>query len=122
MSRITSQIERRKWRHARVRSKVAGTSEKPRLCVFRSNKYINGSLVDDVKGVTLVSINTKKIKTPKSDSPFNKVNVSMEAGRELAKLAKEKGVEAVVFDRGGYRFAGRVKAFADGAREGGLKF
>lgn len=124
MSRINSQIERRKWRHARVRAKVAsGTAERPRLCVFRSNKYLTGALVDDIKGVTILSINTKKVSVgKKADSPFTKINSSFEAGKELAKLAKAKGVEAVVFDRGGYRFTGRVKALADGARDGGLKF
>jgi large subunit ribosomal protein L18 len=124
MSRINSQIERRKWRHARVRARVAsGTAERPRLCVFRSNKYLTGALVDDTKGITIASINTKVVKvTKKADAPFTKVNASFEAGRELAKLAKAKGVETVVFDRGGYRFAGRIKALADGARDGGLKF
>lgn len=109
-------------RHARVRSKVKGTAERPRLYVFRSNKYLYGALVNDLTGVTLAAVSTKGEKVKKSETPFTKVNQATEAGKKLAKLAAEKGIEAVVFDRGGYRYTGRVAALAEGARTGGLKF
>lgn len=100
-----------------MRAKVAGTAECPRLSVFRSNKHVFLQLVDDSKGKTLVSMSDYKIKkkTAKTDK-------AKEAGKELAKLAKEKKIKKVVFDRGGYKYHGRVKAAADAAREEGLKF
>ena len=122
MSRITSLTKRREMRHNRVRSKVVGTALRPRLSVFRSNQYIYGALVDDQSGKTLFSVTTKGVKAVKGETPFAKVNQSHEAGKKLASLAKEKGIESVVFDRGGYRYTGRVQALAEGARAGGLKF
>ena len=94
-------------RHKRVRSKVVGTSNRPRLSVFRSNKYVFLQLIDDSKGETLASI--------RSDLAFD-------AGKLLAEMAKKKNIKEAVFDRGGYVYGGRVKQVADGAREGGLKF
>lgn len=107
---------KRNRRHARVRSKVIGTSEVPRLSVFRSNKTIYGQIIDDSKAETLVSFDSSKSK----GKTFTER--ATEAGKEIAKLASSKGIEKVVFDRGGYIFIGKVKAFAEGAREGGLKF
>ncbi len=106
-------------RHKRVRGKINGTAERPRLNVFRSTSNIYAQLIDDEKGVTLASASTL-------DKEFNGYGGNKEAakivGNLIAKRALEKGVSEVVFDRGGYVFHGRVKELADGAREGGLKF
>lgn len=111
---LNDNVKRRKLR---IRSKVQGTAERPRLTVFRSNKFIYGQLIDDVTGRTIASVSSEKI-----DSKLNKVDSSFEAGKIIAQLAKEKGVEAVVFDRNGYVYHGRVQKFAEGSREGGLIF
>lgn len=103
--------------HYRIRKKISGTATKPRLSVFRSNKEIYCQLIDDVNGVTLASVSSKGM--PKNG---NKVAQSMEVGKVIAEKAKALKIEAVVFDRGGYLYHGRVKSLADGAREGGLKF
>lgn len=104
-------------RHKRVRAKVSGTKKKPRLCVFRSAKHIYAQLVDDETGKTMLSADDLEIKGNKK-----KVEVAEEVGKLIAKKAVEKQMKEVVFDRGGYKYHGRVKALADGAREGGLKF
>ncbi|MDI6592062.1 MAG: 50S ribosomal protein L18 [Patescibacteria group bacterium] len=120
--------EKRYRRHKRVRAKIFGTSEKPRLCVFRSIKHIYAQLIDDQKGKTLISasdleLKNKKIKTKEiQKSLTKKVAIAYKVGRLIAKKALEKKIEKVVFDRGGYKYHGRVKALAEGAREGGLKF
>lgn len=101
----------------RIRKKVNGTSQKPRLSVFRSNKEIYCQLIDDLNGVTLASASSKGIKLT-----ANKVTIAAEVGKALAAKAKAVGVNNVVFDRGGYLYHGRVKSLADGAREGGLIF
>lgn len=103
-----------------IRSKISGTPERPRLAIFRSNKSIYAQLVDDVNGVTIAGASTdvEGIK----DQEGNKSDLSRLVGMEIAKRAKEKGIEAVVFDRSGYKYHGRVKALAEGAREGGLTF
>ena len=111
--------ESRARRHRRVRGKVAGTAERPRLAVFRSNRGIEAQLVDDETGRTVASASW--IALPKSFKG-EKVAQATEVGKLLAANAKQAGVEAVVFDRGGYLYHGRVKALADGAREGGLQF
>ncbi len=106
-------------RHKRVRGKISGTAECPRLNVFRSTKNIYAQIIDDVKGVTLVAASSL-------DKEFNGNGGNKEAARKvgemIAKRAAEKGISQVVFDRGGYMFHGRVKELAEGAREGGLKF
>jgi large subunit ribosomal protein L18 len=109
--------EKRIRRHRRVRAKIIGSAEKPRLCVFRSNNHIYGQLVDDSKGATIVS--ASDIEIGKKDA---KTSLSKEVGVLLAKKAIEKNISSIVFDRGGYQYHGRVKALADGAREAGLKF
>ncbi|MCK5483585.1 MAG: 50S ribosomal protein L18 [Gemmatimonadota bacterium] len=114
---------RRATRHKRVLKKVRGTAERPRLVVFRSLKNIEGQLVDDDRGATLLGISTLAIeKTAEVEDLSGKMAASYTAGRALAEKAKAGGIESIVFDRGGYRYQGRVKAFADGARAGGLKF
>ena len=102
-------------RHLRVRQRVAGTAERPRLVVFRSLKHIYAQLVDDSTSRTLASVSDHKLTGKKSEK-------STEVGKLIAQRAKDAGLTKVVFDRAGYRFHGRVKAVADGAREGGLEF
>ncbi|GMB10017.1 LSU ribosomal protein L18P [Thermolongibacillus altinsuensis] len=110
----------RKKRHARVRRKVFGTAERPRLNVFRSNKHIYAQVIDDVKAVTLVSASTLD-KEFDLESTGN-IEAAKKVGELVAKRALEKGIKKVVFDRGGYLYHGRVKALADAAREVGLEF
>ena len=110
--------EARERRHRRVRGKVRGTSERPRLVVSRSNKGISAQLVDDMDGKTLAAASFLQLKSFKG----NKTAQAAEVGKLLAQSAKQADIEVVVFDRGGYLFHGRVKALADAAREGGLKF
>ena len=109
----------RKKRHARVRSKINGTAERPRLNVYRSNKNIYAQIIDDVAGVTLVSANTQ-------EKAFEGLGSNVEAaatiGETIAKRAAEKNITNVIFDRGGYLYHGRVKALAEAARENGLEF
>jgi large subunit ribosomal protein L18 len=117
MSNVTVR-QRRERRHRRVRGKVSGTDERPRLAVFRSNRGIFAQLVDDATGRTLAGASWVGLKGFKGDKSAQAKAV----GKQLATAAKKRGIEAVVFDRGGYLYHGRVKALADGAREGGLKF
>ena len=114
----------RKRRHHRVRNKVQGTAERPRLVVARSLKNIEGQIVDDDAGRTLVGLSTldASLRDFSAEGQNRRVEQAFAAGKALAEKAKGQGIEAVVFDRGGYRYHGRVKAFADGAREGGLEF
>ena len=118
MSALTTR-EARVRRHRRVRGRVSGTAERPRLNVFRSNKGIYAQAVDDKTGKTLVSASWKQLP---GSFKGTKIEQASEVGKLLAANAKKAGIEAVVFDRGGYLYHGRVKALADGAREGGLKF
>jgi len=104
----------------KIRGKISGTSERPRLSVFRSNKQIYAQIIDDAEGKTLTSASS--IDKDIASKTVNKVEQAKLVGQLLAEKAKEAEVETVVFDRGGYIFHGRVKALADGAREGGLKF
>lgn len=94
-------------RHNRIRAKISGTAERPRLCIYKSNRYLEAQVIDDTKGVTLAAV---------------KMDDAKKAGTEIAKAAKAKGIEAVVFDRGGFRYTGAIAVLADAAREGGLKF
>jgi large subunit ribosomal protein L18 len=110
----------RKKRHARVRAKLSGTEARPRLNVFRSSKHIYAQLIDDVNGVTIASASTLD-KDLNLDSTKN-VEAAQKVGELVAKRAVEKGIKAVVFDRGGYLYHGRVQALADAARENGLEF
>lgn len=110
----------RKFRHSRVRAKVSGTTDVPRLNVFRSNNNIFAQIIDDVKGVTIVNASSidKELKLENGSN----VEAATKVGVLIAKRAKEANIKQVVFDRGGYQYHGRVKALADAARENGLEF
>lgn len=108
----------RSLRKKRIRSKVSGTPAVPRLSVFRSNLHVYGSVVDDISGKTLVSVNDKELK--KSDKK-TKTEKAYEVGVLISEKAKKKRIQKVVFDRAGYKYHGRVKALAEGARSGGMK-
>lgn len=112
-----TKLERRKRIKLGIRRKISGTSTRPRVSVFRSNKAIYAQIIDDVKGITLAAVSSLEM----SKDHIN-VAISKEAGLKLAEKAKAAGVESVIFDRNGYPYHGKVKAFAEGAREGGLKF
>ena len=118
VSKINKKAMRLK-RHIRVRGKISGTAERPRLNVFRSNANIYAQIIDDVNGVTLVSANTLE---KGFEGATGNAEAAKRVGTVLAERAKAKGIEEVVFDRGGYVYHGRVAALAEGAREGGLKF
>lgn len=105
-------------RHRRVREKVVGTNKMPRLVVFRSNKNIEAQVIDDLKGTTLVSASSKSLKIANGGN----IEAAKKVGEAIANACKAKKIAHVVFDRGGYIYHGRVKALADAAREGGLKF
>lgn len=105
-------------KHARVRAKVSGTSDCPRLVVFRSNKHIEAQVIDDVKGVTLASASSVALKLANGSN----IDAATKVGEEIAKNCKAKKISKVVFDRGGYIYHGRVAALAEAARKGGLKF
>lgn len=117
--RVTGRLRR----HARVRRKITGTAEQPRLSVYRSLRHIHAQLIDDVSGVSLVSVSSlcKEVRQ-RPEGVKGKRVVSREVGQLLAKRARAKSIERVVFDRGGYLYHGRVQALAEGAREGGLVF
>ncbi len=118
MIRSIDKNEVRLRKHQRVRAKISGTSETPRLCVFRSNKNIEVQAIDDTKGVTLVSSSSEQLKLENGGN----IEGAKLVGADIAKKCLAKGIEKVVFDRGGYIYHGRVKALAEAAREGGLKF
>lgn len=107
-------------RKRRVRAKVSGIGLRPRLSVFRSNRFTDAQIIDDTKGKTLVSFSSRHL--PTKTSKTNKTEIAGLVGEELAKRAKRKKITKVVFDKGSYRYHGRVKALAEGARKGGLKF
>ncbi len=127
--RIETKQEKRYRRHKRLRAKISGTAERPRLSIFRSAKHIYAQLIDDEKGETLASAsdlelkkqNVRKEKKPKNEKT-GKAAFAYQVGKLIAEKARKKKIEKVVFDRGGYKYHGRVKALAEGAREGGLKF
>jgi len=118
MSKLTpkTKADLRARRHRRIRARVSGTAERPRLAVFRSNKFVYAQLIDDEKGVTLASASSKDVKGKAM------IEDAKIVGERIAKAASEKGVVKVVFDRGGFTYSARVKALADAARAGGLQF
>ncbi len=118
MLKKVSRNDKRLRRHVRVRTKISGTPECPRLNVFRSNSHIHAQIIDDVNGHTLVAASSVDMKLENGGN----VEAAKTVGTEIAKRAMEKNITSVVFDRGGYIYTGRVKALADAAREAGLKF
>ena len=112
--------QKKQRRHKRIRAKIIGTSDCPRLSVFRSNQHIYVQLINDKKGQTLVSLSDLKIKIAKGRG--NKTEVAAEIGKQVAKMALEKKINKIVFDRAGYKYHGRVKTLAEAARQAGLKF
>jgi large subunit ribosomal protein L18 len=117
MAKLTTR-EARLRRHRRIRGKVAGTAERPRLAVFRSNRGIEAQLIDDAEGRTMAAASWRQLDA----GGRNKTEQAAEVGKLLAANAKQAGIETAVFDRGGYLYHGRVKALAEAAREGGLRF
>jgi large subunit ribosomal protein L18 len=117
-----SRAEQRERRHRRVRASVSGTAARPRLNVFRSLTHIYAQVIDDESGTTLVSASSVDADLKKTLSGKKKAEQAKLVGQTVAERAKAKGIQQVVFDRGGYQYHGRVKALADGAREGGLEF
>jgi len=113
---IPSKLQNQLKRQARTRAKIRGTADRPRLTVFRSNRYLSAQLIDDVAGVTLAAASSRDLKGKA------KKEVATQVGEALAAAAKAKKISLAVFDRGGYRFTGKVKQLADGARAGGLQF
>ena len=113
---MVTKIARRNKIKTRIRGKISGTAERPRMSVFRSNKGIDVQVIDDLAGVTLAAASSKGLEGG------TKTEVAAKVGKEIAKKAQEKGITEVVFDRNGYLYHGRVKSLADAAREGGLKF
>ena len=117
-----SRNDKRLKRHERVRKNLYGTPERPRLCVYRSNKNISAQIIDDVNGTTLVSASSLDKELKAEIGYGGNKEAAKKVGQLVGKRAVEKGIETVVFDRGGYLYHGRVKELADGARESGLKF
>jgi large subunit ribosomal protein L18 len=115
---VTTRPQQRLRRRRRVRAKIQGTAERPRLSVFRSNRGVSAQLIDDVAAVTIAAVNW----TEPDLKSLGRMEQAKRVGELLAQRAKDAGVETCVFDRGGYKYHGRIKALADGAREGGLAF
>jgi large subunit ribosomal protein L18 len=122
MIQKTSRQERRRIIHRRIRRKVIGTQERPRLCVFRSARHLGAQIVDDARGMTLLQVSTMAKEFRERNFKGKKTEAAKLLGGLIAERALEKGIQTVTFDRGGYLYHGRVKAFADAAREKGLKF
>ena len=121
MNKKYDKNEIRKGRHQRIRNKISGTAERPRLCVFRSLNHIYAQVIDDVKGVTIASASTVEKEVASQVAEMKKIEAAKFIGDLIAKRAMDKDIKEVVFDRGGYVYTGRVAAVADGAREAGLK-
>ena len=121
ITKIDKNSERIK-RHKRIRNKISGTPERPRLSVFRSSKHIYAQIIDDVNGVTLVAASTMEKSVAEAVKEMSKSEQAKYVGAEIGRRALEKGVSTVVFDRSGYLYMGRLEALADGAREAGLQF
>lgn len=118
----SKRLEARVARHARIRKKVSGTAERPRLCVRRTLKYMIAQIIDDVSNVSLLQVTSGEKEFQKNFGELTKTEQSKKLGEKVAEAAKAKGIENVVFDRGGYIYHGRIQALAEGAREAGLQF
>lgn len=116
MSKTSKKIQNREKRHKKIRAKISGTKDIPRISFFKSNKRIYAQVIDDENGITFFGVSSDKVKGK------TMTEKAKETGKLIAKMAADKKIKSVVFDRGGFLYSGKVKAFADGAREGGLKF
>ncbi len=122
MARVKTNKARRVMRHIRVRRKVKGTSERPRLAIYRSLNHIYAQVIDDTKGITLAAASSLENELKSKSDGKRKMEIAYQVGELISERAKEKGVNTVVFDRGGYKFHGRLQSLADAARKGGLVF
>ncbi len=122
MIRKPSRKEAREKRHYRLRNKISGTPTRPRLAVFRSNKHIYAQIIDDVAGNTIVSASTMEKAIAETLKSTSNVEAASEIGKIIGKRAVEKGIQEIIFDRGGYVYHGKIKALAESAREAGLQF
>ena len=122
MARMEAKTLGRIRRHRRIRKRVIGLAARPRLCVHRSHKHLYAQLVDDFQGKVLLGVSTLDEALKKATPAGGNITAATQLGKRVAELAKQKGITAVVFDRGGYIYHGRIKALADAAREGGLQF
>jgi large subunit ribosomal protein L18 len=119
---MVNKLNRRLQRKTRTRTRISEITQRPRLSVFRSNKHISAQIIDDAKGVTLVAVSDMALTKSKKDSTGSKIVQAQMVGLEIASKAKTHKISKIVFDRGPYKYHGRVKALADGARKGGLSF
>ena len=122
MQNATTKNMSRTRRHARIRAKVAGTPERPRLVVYKSNRYLHAQIIDDSKGTTLIAGTTQPSKLNAKAAKVTKSDGAVLLGQQLAERAKAAGITSVVFDRGGFRYTGSIAKLADAARKGGLEF
>ncbi len=123
MRSVEEKIRRRERRKKGIRKKIYGTSDRPRLCVYKSNRYIYAQIIDDTKGITLLSLSSLIYKKDKQDkSNYKSMEIARRLGEDLGKLAIQKGIKKAVFDRSGYPYHGRIKALADGVRKQGVEF
>lgn len=122
MSKVSARLVARQKRQARVRKKVQGTGERPRLCVFRSAAHIYAQIIDDEKGATIAAVSTLSPGLKDGLGGLKKADAAKAVGKAIAEAAKSQGCNRVVFDRNGFLYHGRVKALSEGAREGGLEF
>lgn len=123
MGSVEEKIKARERRKKGIRKKIHGTSERPRLCVYKSNRYIYAQIIDDTRGITLLSLSSLIYKKDKKDNNnYKSVEIARKLGEDLGKLAIQKGIKKIVFDRSGYPYHGRIKALADGVRKQGIEF
>ena len=116
MKKLNLKADSRQRRHARIRARISGTSAKPRLSIFKSNRHMYAQLIDDTTGATILGLSSEKVEGK------NMTEKSKELGKMVAQMALGKKISAIAFDRGGFKYTGKIKLFADSAREGGLKF
>lgn len=119
---LRDKVLARKRRKKRIRKKVWGSEDKPRLCVYKSNRYIYAQLVDDTKGRTLAFVSSVNYREEKGGVNYKSVEIARKLGEKLGRIAVKKGIKRIVFDRSGYPYHGRVKALAEGVRDQGIKF
>lgn len=120
MSLSREKLIAREKRKKRIKKKIQGTLARPRLCIYKSNRYIYAQIIDDLRGITLVSVSSLKYKKERKN--YKSVDIARKVGKELGELAIKRGIKKIVFDRSGYPYHGRIKALAEGVREQGVEF